>query len=164
MLYAEGFVQTVSTTILRHAIPRGGNWGFPANMSPDRGTLDLAKQRLNRSPTTPGLPEWVSPGRSLRIAQDKVGQHVPPLCASSLPNQPRSPRSPPDCSPIESSDAGVRRLTPFRSGSRCQCQQLPLGITTRGTPSGFSRAVASTSEGYSNCHWETRKPDWWFAC
>ena len=90
-----------------------GNGVFRLTCRQIGGTLDLAKQRLNRSPTTPGLPEWVSPGRSLRIAQDKVGQHVPPLCASSLPNQPRSPKSPPDRSPIESSDAGVLRLTPL---------------------------------------------------
>ena len=28
----------------------------------------------------------------------------------------------------------------------------------------FSRGWHSTLEGDSNCHWETRKPDWWFAC
>ena len=33
------------------------------------------------------------------------------------------------------------------SGSRNQCQQLPLGISTRGTPPGFSRATGHVGGG-----------------
>ena len=35
----------------------------------------------------------------------------------------------------------------FPSGFRSQCQQLPLGISTRGTPPGFSRATGHVGGG-----------------